>query len=187
MRKIIVKLIVISVFLFSVGFGARLSWGENYKLLDKESYMEMESIRSPNISPDGKHILFTRGWIDKMNDRSRSNLWIVDIEGTRVRELTHGNWKDFSPVWSPDGKKIAFLSDRDGTTQIHVMWLDTREVAQLTHLERSPGNLRWSPGGKKLAFTQFIPDTKQILPVKLPKRPKGAKWAKPAVIVDRLS
>jgi len=187
MRKVTVKLIVISMLLFSIGFGARLSWGENYKLLCKETYMEMESIRSPNISPDGKHILFTRGWIDKMNDRSRSNLWIVDIEGTRIRELTHGNWRDFSPVWSPDGKKIAFLSDRDGTTQIHVMWLDTREVAQLTHLERSPGNLRWSPGGKKLAFTQFIPDTKQILPVKLPKRPKGAKWAKPAVIVDRLS
>jgi dipeptidyl aminopeptidase/acylaminoacyl peptidase len=111
----------------------------------------------------------------------------VDIAGKRVRELTHGNWRDFSPVWSPDGKKIAFLSDRDETTQIHVMWLDTREVAQLTHLDRSPGSLRWSPDGKKLAFTQFIPDDKSILPVKLPKRPKGAKWAKPAVIVDRLS
>ncbi|NIN92687.1 hypothetical protein GTO36_06845, partial [bacterium] len=51
----------------------------------------------------------------------------------------------------------AFLSDRDETTQIHVMWLDTREVAQLTHLDRSPGSLRWSPDGKKLTFTQFIP------------------------------
>jgi Tol biopolymer transport system component len=67
------------------------------------------------------------------------------------------------------------------------MWLDTREVAQLTHLDRSPGSLRWSPDGKKLTFTLFIPDDKSILPVKLPKKPKGAKWAKPAVIVDRLS
>jgi dipeptidyl aminopeptidase/acylaminoacyl peptidase len=173
--------------LFSVGLEKTFGAEKNYKLLDKETYMEMESIGSPNISPDGMHILFTRGWIDKKSDRSRSNLWIVDIAGKRVRELTHGNWRDFSPVWSPDGKKIAFLSDRDETTQIHVMWLDTREVAQLTHLDRSPGSLRWSPDGKKLAFTQFIPDDKSILPVKLPKRPKGAKWAKPAVIVDRLS
>jgi len=67
------------------------------------------------------------------------------------------------------------------------MWLDTREVAQLTHLDRSPGSLRWSPNGKKLAFTLFIPDDESILPVKLPKKPEGAKWAKPAVIVDRLS
>jgi dipeptidyl aminopeptidase/acylaminoacyl peptidase len=187
MKKIIAQSIVISMLLFSVGLEKTFGAEKNYKLLDKETYMEMESIGSPNISPDGMHILFTRGWVDKKSDRSRSNLWIVDTAGKRVRELTHGNWRDFSPVWSPDGKKIAFLSDRDETTQIHVMWLDTREVAQLTHLDRSPGSLRWSPDGKKLAFTQFIPDEKSILPVKLPKRPKGAKWAKPAVIVDRLS
>ncbi len=187
MRNKIEKLIVVNLLLLIAGLGTTFAKQKNYKLLDMETYMEMESIGSPNISPDGKQILFTRGWVDKMNDRSRSNLWIVDKEGTRVRELTHGNWRDFSPVWSPDGKKIAFLSDRDETTQIHVLWLDTREVAQLTHLERPPGNLRWSPDGKMLAFTLFIPDTKPILPVKLPKRPKGAKWAKPAVIIDRLS
>ncbi|NIM57392.1 MAG: prolyl oligopeptidase family serine peptidase [Candidatus Aminicenantes bacterium] len=187
MRKIIAKSIVTSFLLFSVSLGTTPGAEKNYKLLDKETYMEMESIGSPNISPNGTHILFTRAWVDKTSDRFRSNLWIVDIEGKRVRELTHGNWRDFSPVWSPDGKKIAFLSDRDETTQIHVMWLDTREVAQLTHLDRSPGSLRWSPDGKKLAFTLFIPDDKPILPVKLPKKPEGAKWAKPAVIVDRLS
>lgn len=187
MKKIIVQFVVISLLLFGVGSRAAFSGQKNYQLLDKETYMEMESVRSPNISPDGKHILFARGWVDKMNDRLRSNLWIVDIEGLRVRELTHGNWRDFSPVWSPDGKKIAFLSDRDGTTQIHVLWLDTREVAQLTHLEREPDSLRWSPNGKILAFTMFIPDEKKMLPVKLPDKPRGAEWAKPAIIIDRLS
>ncbi|NIM89810.1 MAG: prolyl oligopeptidase family serine peptidase [Candidatus Aminicenantes bacterium] len=187
MKKTIMSFVVISLLLFGVGSRAAFCGQKNYKLLDKETFMEMESVRSPNISPGGKHILFTRGWVDKMNDRFRSNLWIVDIEGLRVRELTHGNWRDFSPVWSTDGRKIAFLSDRDGTTQIHVLWLDTREVAQLTHLEREPRDLRWSPDGKMLAFTIFIPDTKKMLPVKLPDKPKGAKWAKPAVIIDRLS
>ena len=139
MKKTTVQLTIFCLLLFSLGLGTSFSGQENYKLLTKETYMEMESVGSPNISPDGKQILFTRGWIDKMNDRTRSNLWIVDVEGQRVRELTHGDWRDSSPVWSPDGTQIAFLSDRDGTTQIHVMWLDTREVAQLTHLERSPG------------------------------------------------
>ncbi len=170
-----------------MGTGAVFGGEKNYKLLNKETYLEMESIRSPRISPDGSQILFTRSWVDKMEDRTRSNIWIVDVAGTRVRELTHGNWRDSSPVWSPDGKKIAFLSDRDGTEQIHVLWLDTREVAQLTHLERAPGSLVWSPDGKMLAFTTFIPDRKPILDVKLPKFPKGAKMAKPAVLVDRLS
>ncbi len=166
------------------------TWGEeskNVKLLDLETFMEMESVGSPAISPDGKQIIFTRTWVDKMADRSNSNLWIVDIEGKRLRELTPGNWRDTSPLWSPDGKKIAFLSDRDGTSQIHVMWLDTREVAQLTRVEDAPGSLSWSLDGKSLAFTMFIPDEKPILSVKLPRRPKGAKWAEPAIIIDRLS
>ena len=187
MKTIKVRMAVLGLLFFCLSLGTTFAAQGNTKLLTKETYMEMESVGSPNLSPDGKHILFTRRWVDKMNDRSRSNLWIVDVEGERARELTHGNWRDSSPVWSPDGTQIAFLSDRDGTTQIHVMWLDTREVAQLTHLERSPGSLRWSPGGKHLAFTLFERDTKPLLSVQLPKKPRGAKWASPAVIVDRLS
>jgi len=67
------------------------------------------------------------------------------------------------------------------------MWVDTHEVSQLTHLDRAPSNLRWSPDGKWIAFTEAIPDETNLLPVKMPKLPKGAQLAKPAVIVDRLS
>ena len=157
------------------------------RLLDKETFMDMESVGSPAISPDGTQIIFARSWVDKVKDQHRSNLWIVDTNGTRVRELTTGNHSDSSPVWSPDGKRIAFLSDRDGTSQLHILWLDTKETAQLTHLERAPSNLRWSPDGKWIAFTSQVPDTDPILSVRLPERPRGAEWAKPAVLVDRLS
>ncbi|HXH83027.1 MAG TPA: S9 family peptidase [Candidatus Tectomicrobia bacterium] len=159
------------------------------RLLDKDTFMEMESIAAPAISPDGTQIVFSREWIDQMKDQSRSNLWIVDVDSGRLRELTRGNWRDTSPVWAPDGKRIAFLSDRDGTTQIHVLYVDTGEVAQLTHLPRAPGlgNLRWSPDGRQLAFTRFIPDEEPILRVELPKRPRGAEWARGATIVDRLT
>ncbi|MGH9755948.1 MAG: prolyl oligopeptidase family serine peptidase, partial [Blastocatellia bacterium] len=157
------------------------------RLLDKETFMNMESVGNPEISPDGKQIIFTRTWVDKVKDQYRSNLWIVDVDGSRVRELTSGARNDSSPVWSPDGKRIAFLSDRDGTNQLSVMWLDTREIAQLTHLEQAPGAIKWSPDGKQIAFTSFAPDNDPILPIKLPERPRGAEWAKPAVIVDRLS
>ena len=157
------------------------------KGLDHDTFFDMESVASPAISPDGGLIVFSRSWADKMRDQQRSNLWLVDKAGQRLRHLTPGNWRDSAPVWSPDGKRIAFLSDRDGTTQLHVMWLDTREVAQLTHVERAPGNVKWSPDGKQLAYTVRVPDEDPILPIKLPKRPEGAQWAKPAVLVDRLS
>jgi dipeptidyl aminopeptidase/acylaminoacyl peptidase len=157
------------------------------RLLDKETFLDMEAVGNPKISPDGKQIIFTRTWVDKVKDQYRSNLWITDVEGTRIRELTSGARNDSSPVWSPDGRRVAFLSDRDGTNQLHVMWLDTREVAQLTHLEQAPANIKWSADGKWIAFTSFVPDTDPVLSVKLPERPRGAEWAKPAVLVDRLS
>lgn len=186
MSKKSAQVLILGILVLSAS-GNALQALEEHKLLTKDTFMEMESIGSPMISPDGGEILFSRRWVDKMNDRSRSNLWIVDVAGSRVRELTHGSWSDSSPVWSPDGSKIAFLSDRDGTTQVHVMWLDTREVAQLTHLERAPSGLRWSPDGKMLAFSGFVPDTAPILKVDMVRRPKGAKWAAGPVIVDRLS
>ena len=160
---------------------------QSARLLDKDTFMEMESVGAPAISPDGSQIVFARTWIDKMKDQSRSNLWIVDVDGSRVRELTRGSWRDSSPVWAPDAKRIAFLSDRDGTNQLHVMYLDTGEVAQLTHLQRAPSGIKWSPDGKRIAFNQTIPDEDPILRVELPKRPRGAEWARGAVIVDRLT
>ncbi len=181
-RRLVVGLS--AVVLLAAALGAE---EKKAKLLVDETFMEMESLGSPAVSPDGRNILFSRVWVDKVNDRSASNLWITDVEGKRVRELTAGSWRDSSPVWSPDGKRIAFISDRDGTSQLHVMWLDTREVAQLTHLQDTPSNLAWSPDGKQLAFTSFIPDDNPILSVKLPARPKGAKWAEPAILIDRLS
>ncbi|MFC1660194.1 prolyl oligopeptidase family serine peptidase [Gemmatimonadota bacterium] len=160
--------------------------GDGIRLLDTSTYLEMETVSGPQISPDGRHVLFTRGWIDKMEDRTRSNLWIADTDGSRVRQLTNGTWSDFSPAWSPDGERIAFLSDRDGSTQIHVLWLDTRETAQLTHLEHTPGALHWSPDGRTLAFGMRVPDTDPILPVRLPEYPRGARLAPPAKVIDRI-
>jgi dipeptidyl aminopeptidase/acylaminoacyl peptidase len=157
------------------------------KLLDKETFFLMESVSSPQIAPDGSAVVFARGFVDIMKDQNSSNLWITDVKGERLRQLTDGSWRDSAPVWSPDGKRIAFLSDRSGSAQVHVMWADTRETLQLTRVERAPGGLKWSPDGRFILFTTSLPDDTSILPVKLPPVPRGAQLAKGAVIVDRLS
>ena len=156
-------------------------------VLDKDTFMDMETVSNAAISPDGSQIVFSRGWVDKVKDQGRSNIWVVDTAGTRLRELTRGSWRDSAPVWSPDGSRIAFLSDRDGTTQIHVLFVATGELSQLTHIDKTPASLTWSPDGRQLAFTMAVPDDDSLLPVQLPKRPRGAEWAKGATIVDRLA
>jgi len=153
--------------------------------LGTDTFFQMESITNPEISPDGSTIVFSRGFVDLAKDQSQSNLWVVDVRGERLRQLTDGAWRDSAPAWSPDGRRIAFLSNRSGSTQIHVMWVDTRETLQLTRVEHDPRNLQWSPDGRSIAFATTLPDETPVLPVKLPKMPKGAQVAKGAVVVDR--
>jgi dipeptidyl aminopeptidase/acylaminoacyl peptidase len=157
------------------------------RLLDKTTFFEMESISNPRISPDGTIIVFTRSFVDTTKDQSQANLWVVDVGGQRLRQLTEGAWRDTAPVFSPEGDRIAFLSNRSGSTQIHVMWTDTRETAQLTRVERDPSDLAWSPDGRRIAFTMQVPDDSPILQVKLPPTPKGAQRSKGAVVIDRPS
>ena len=157
------------------------------KYLDKDTFFKMESVSNPEIAPDGSQVVFSRGFVDIMKDQGASNLWVIDTKGERLRQLTEGTFRDSAPSWSPDGRRIAFLSNRSGSTQIHVMWADTRETLQLTHVERDPSGLKWSPDGSRILFTMNLLDETPILPVKLPQTPRGAQLAKGAVIVDRLS
>ena len=155
--------------------------------LDDDSFFDMESISDARISPDGRSIVFSRSWSDRVKDQRRGNLWLVNSDGSRLRELTHGNWQDSNPVWSPDGSRIAFISNRDGTNQVHVLWVENGSVAQLTHVLDRPTDIAWSPDSSRIAFAMRVPDKTDILKIKLPDKPEKAEWAKPAVVIDRLA
>ena len=139
----------------------------------------------PQISPDGKRIVYVRQFSDVMNDKRQSNLWIISADGSDSRALTNGNYSDSSPRWSPDGTRIAYISDRDGKPQIHVRWMDSGQTAELTNLENAPSELVWSPDGKLISFSMLVPSEPAKI-ANLPKAPEGAKWADPPKAFDRL-
>ena len=174
---------------FAFSFTPRVAFGQTAerKYLGKDTFYSMESVQNPAISPDGAQVVFSRGFVDASKDQNSSNLWLTDVAGTRLRQLTDGTWRDSSPVWSPDGSRLAFLSNRSGSTQVHVLWPDTRESAQLTRVDRDVAGLAWSPDGTRLAFTMTLPDEAPVLTVKLPPSPKGAQLAKGATVIDRPS
>ncbi|MCH8255572.1 MAG: PD40 domain-containing protein, partial [Gemmatimonadetes bacterium] len=112
---------------------------------------ELEFASSPEISPDGNRIVFVRNFMDIMTDRPRSNLWIVNYDGSDLQPLTNGNHNYNSPRWSPDGKRLLYTSNEEGSTQLYVRWMETGQIAKLTQLTKSPGGLAWSPDGQWIA------------------------------------
>jgi len=91
-----------------------------------------------------------------MTDKRYSNLWIINSDGTDHRPLTTGNRSDSSPRWSPDGMRLAYLSDADGKQQIYIRWMDTGQTARITNLEQAPDSIAWSPDGKMLSFSSLV-------------------------------
>lgn len=146
---------------------------------------DLEYASDPQISPDGQTILYVRNFKDIMTDANRSNLWTISSNGTNNRPLTTGMQNDRSPRWSPDGKKMVYLSAKEDRTQLYLRWMDNGMEARLTNLTSSPSGITWSPDGKWLAFTMFVPGKDEPL-VTLPAKPKGAKWNTPPVYIDKL-
>ena len=139
----------------------------------------------PQISPDGKRIVYVRRFADPMTDKRYSNLWIINTDGTDHRPLTTGNRGDTSPRWSPDGLRLAYLSDADGKQQIYVRWMDTGQTARITNLEQAPDAITWSPDARMLSFSSLVLGKGPHI-ADLPAPPSGAKWADPPTAYDRL-
>ena len=114
--------------------------------LSLDSYFDVETVSNPKISPNGKEIVYTRGWIDRMHDEREASIWIIKTDGTKNRFLVDGR----NPSWSPDGSRIAFTAKGDPEgTQLFVMYRDEAgNPTQITRLEYSPSNITWSPDGK---------------------------------------
>ncbi|MCU0356884.1 MAG: S9 family peptidase, partial [Cyclobacteriaceae bacterium] len=71
-----------------------------------EQSLDMETVADPQLSPDGSEIVYARTWIDKMNDKRETDLWIMNANGSKNRFLIRGG----SPQWSPDGSRIAYTA-----------------------------------------------------------------------------
>ena len=139
----------------------------------------------PEISPDGRRVVYVRNHVDVMADRYRQNLWLVDFDGSNHQPLTTGSENHAQPRWSPDGTRIAYVGNQDGSSQLYVRWVDSGREARLAQLTQSPSALAWSPDGTRIAFSQFVPDRPKPF-VQMPQAPRGAQWADRAQYIDRL-
>jgi dipeptidyl aminopeptidase/acylaminoacyl peptidase len=180
MRPFAGAVLVIAVVLAIPSFAS--AQADGIRTISLEMYLDLESASDPQISPDGSQVVYTRGWVDKMNDRRESSVWIMNVDGSRARFLVDGS----GPIWSPDGTRIAYTSEGEPEgTQIFVRWMDDEGASsQITRLQKAPGGIRWAPDGNTLSFTMTM-DGEEAWSVSPPGRPEGSNWTEPPKVVTR--
>ena len=117
--------------------------------------LELPSIQDPQLSPDGKQVLFVIDRPDWKGNRRVGHIYRINADGTNQVQLTFGERGESSPRWSPDGKAIVFTTRRDADTNNQIYLLNTEggEARRLTTHPTAPGSLAWSPDGTAIYFT----------------------------------
>ncbi|MGH2812050.1 MAG: S9 family peptidase [Actinomycetota bacterium] len=124
-----------------------------------ERIYDLPVLTDPRLSPDGRLAAFVVTETVREKNDYRSSIWMVPTDGSDApARLTSGNKIDVLPRWSPDGTRIAFLSNREGDAhQLYAIRIDGGEPVKLTDLEQGAGSHSWSPDGEQLAFTSVVP------------------------------
>jgi dipeptidyl aminopeptidase/acylaminoacyl peptidase len=121
--------------------------------------LAMDRLSDPQVSPDGRLIVFVLRKTDLEENKGLTDLWLVGADGTALRRLTSHEAADSNPCWAPDGKSIWFVSARSESSQVWRIAIDGGEAEQITQQPLDVGNLIVAPDGRHIAFTmEVFPD-----------------------------
>ena len=138
----------------------------------------LKTVFDPRLSPDGKRVAYVVSWADKKSDETHMSVYVAPANGRGpAQRFAHGK-RDHSPRWSPDGRYLAFVSNRGEKAQIYLAPLDGGEPRKLTSAKFGVTQPAWSPDGSRLVYSARVGDYTE------PKERKGAEKAQPRVVRD---
>ncbi len=124
--------------------------------MELEDLFRIQRVGDLQISPDGKTVAYVISIVDKNANKTNSDIWLIPTAGGEAKQLTNSPKADRHPQWSPDGKWIAFESNRNGSLQIFIINIETGETNQVTAISTEASSAVWSPDGKSLAFVSSV-------------------------------
>ncbi len=152
------------------------------KPYEASDLFKLSQVENPQVSPSGKHVLFTRSFADITTDRRLGEIWLQIVGGDR--QLLIGGQTGATGVrWSPDGRRIAYVAPVAGKPQIHVLTLAEGIGRPITALKSAPSQIAWSPDGASIAYVMQV-DAPPIVFTGMPKKPDGASWAAEARVTS---
>ncbi len=160
-------------------------YGQSTEVFELRDVFELEWAADPQISPDGRRIVYVRNSFDVMTDERVSDLWIVNVDGTGHRALTSLPGAEEAPRWSPDGGRIVYLASDGESKGIWVRWVGTDDRALLFSTAHATRRLSWSPDGAWIAFSMLVPEARERL-IEMPEKPEKADWGPPFIEIDEV-
>ena len=166
-------------------FGSVLAAAPAARPFGLQDLAQLRTVTDPQISPDGARVAYVVERPDLQEDETDSDIWMTSWDGKESVRLTTSKGSETAPRWSPDGKFLAFLSDRDSesdATQLWLLPLGGGEAEKLTDEKGSVEDYDWSPDGKRLVLVVEDPDPSAVRD-KIPG--PGRKKAKAPIVIDR--
>ncbi|MEM9303156.1 MAG: S9 family peptidase [Pseudomonadota bacterium] len=168
----------------AIVFLATTAVAEEFHTFSAEDVFSLEWAADPQVSPDGSHVAYVRTGYDKRADRTRGEIWLLDLDAGTHRPLITDHPVS-SPRWSPSGDRLAYRAAGEQGPVLRVRYLDDGADFALAQFLEAPGGFAWSPDGTHLAFTMFVEGEKPSFATP-PTAPRGASWAEPVRVFDDL-
>ena len=127
-----------------------------------DELISLQTPGGPRISPDGRFVAYTVQQVNWTDNSYDTQIWLANTQTGEIVKLTNSKKSSSNPLWSPDGKWLAFVSDRDGKRQIYVISPMGGEARVITKVDTGVSSFRWAPDGARIAFAMGDPETKEM-------------------------